>query len=158
MTSVLTPRKMRLSDVDDVHAIEVLANRFPWRRNHFKDSLDAHHGAWVYCDTAQTIIAYAIVQQVLDESHLLNICVHPEWQGRGYGHEVMQHVIEQAQARQSQLMVLEVRATNKRAQYLYEQHGFNAMTIRKNYYPAEQGRDDAVLMGLDLSLLILFDA
>lgn len=152
----MLPRVMLADDLHDVHAIEKAANRFPWSMQNFTDSLDAGHYAWVYCDSFDVIIGYAIVQLVIDEAHLLNICVRPEMQGQGYGRRILEHVIDHVITRSATLIVLEVRRSNLRAQQLYDQMGFNEMSIRRGYYPAEQGREDAILMGLDLSALSIF--
>jgi len=100
------------------------------------------------------LIGYTIVQQVVDEAHLLNICVKPSLQGQGIGRKILDHVIAFANSVSSVLIVLEVRRSNDRAQQLYSQAGFNEMSVRKDYYPAEQGREDAILMGMDLSFLV----
>ncbi|EEF78517.1 ribosomal-protein-alanine acetyltransferase [Methylophaga thiooxydans DMS010] len=152
----MSPRVMLDDDLAEVHGIETSANRFPWSVKNFSDSLDAGHHAWVYIDPYDVIIGFAIVQLVLDEAHLLNICVRPDMQGQGYGRRILEHIIDHAMSKSATLLVLEVRQSNQRAQSLYEQFGFNEMTVRRGYYPAEQGREDAILMGLDLSMLSVF--
>lgn len=143
---------MLKADAANIHAIEAAANRFPWSVKNFEDSLDAGHHGWVYCDNQGLIVGYTIMQLILDEAHLLNICVRPDKQRQGYGLEILTHVIEFARSCQATLIVLEVRASNWSAKKLYEWQGFNEMSIRRNYYPAEQGREDAILMGLDISM------
>ncbi|MDC9724909.1 MAG: ribosomal protein S18-alanine N-acetyltransferase [Gammaproteobacteria bacterium] len=144
-------REMQANDIVDVVSIEQEANQFPWSTKNFQDCLKANNDAWVFVDNSDDIIAYTIVQKVVDETHLLNICVKPSAQGKGLGREVLNHVIDFAQSISSILIVLEVRSSNQRAQQLYSQAGFNEMSVRKNYYPATDGREDAVLMGMDLS-------
>jgi ribosomal-protein-alanine N-acetyltransferase len=146
---------MQHSDLDAVLEIEQAANPFPWTLGNFKDCLNAGHNAWVF-HTGTQLIAYTIVQSVLDEAHLLNICVAPEHQRKGYGKQILQHVIDFARDKDAALIVLEVRNSNYRAQQLYEQFGFNQMSVRRGYYPAEGGREDAILMGLDLDMLSFF--
>jgi len=153
---MILPRVMLDEDLTQVHAIEKSANRFPWSVKNFSDSLDAGHYAWVFCDPYDVIIGFAIVQLVLDEAHLLNICVRPDMQRQGYGRRILEHIIDYSKSRSAVLLVLEVRRSNQHAQNLYEQFGFNEMTIRRGYYPSEQGREDAILMGLDLSMLSVF--
>jgi len=147
---------MKANDIIDVVRIEQEANQFPWSTKNFEDSLKAKHKAWIFVNDSDEIIAYTIVQKVVDETHLLNICVKPSAQGKGLGHEVLNHVINFANSISSVLIVLEVRSSNQRAQQLYLQAGFNEMSVRKDYYPAEEGREDAILMGLDLDLMSLF--
>jgi ribosomal-protein-alanine N-acetyltransferase len=147
---------MLQQDIADVLAIEKSATAFPWTQKNFEDSLKAGHHAWVFFNNTSEIIAYAFVQKVTDETHLLNICVKPSAQGQGFGREVLNYVIDFAKSVSSVLIVLEVRRSNQRAQKLYLQAGFNEMSIRKDYYPAAIGREDAILMGLDLDLFSLF--
>jgi len=149
-------RDMQASDIMDVVRIEQEANQFPWSMKNFEDCLKANNQAWVFVNDSNEIIAYSIVQKVVDETHLLNICVKASAQGKGLGREVLNHVIDFAHNISSVLIVLEVRSSNQRAQQLYLQAGFNEMSVRKDYYPAEEGREDAILMGLDLDLMSLF--
>ena len=88
----------------------------------------------------------------------MNICVQLQHQGQGYGKAMLNHVVQFAKELGSVLIVLEVRRSNTKAQSLYTQAGFNEMSVRRDYYPAEEGREDAILMGLDLRLLSLFGA
>ncbi len=150
-------REMDSNDILDIVSIEQDANQFPWSTKNFEDCLKANNHAWVFLNDSDEIIAYTIVQKVVDETHLLNICVKPSVQGNGLGREVLNHVIDFANSISSVLIVLEVRSSNQRAQQLYLQSGFNEMSVRKNYYPAKEGREDAVLMGLDLDLMSLFN-
>ncbi len=140
---------MLADDLLAIHSIEVAANQFPWSLKNFEDSLQAGYQGFVVRENQQ-IIAYALVQHVLDEAHLLNICVRPDIQGRGLGRQLLNAVIDAVSLRGSNLMVLEVRRSNRRAQELYLSAGFNEMAIRRGYYPAVQGREDAVLMGMTL--------
>ncbi|PHS31481.1 MAG: ribosomal-protein-alanine N-acetyltransferase [Methylophaga sp.] len=147
---------MQQTDIAEVVAIENSATTFPWSVKNFEDSLKSGHYAWVFTDKSDEIVGYTIVQKVVDEAHLLNICVKPRVQGQGFGREILNHIVDFANSISSVLIVLEVRSSNQRAQQLYLQAGFNEMSVRKNYYPAEIGREDAILMGLDLNLMSLF--
>lgn len=147
---------MHPSDVAEVLNIEQTANQFPWSKKNFDDCLKSKHRAWVFVDDTKEIQGYAIVQKVVDEAHLLNICVKPSVQRQGLGRTILNHIIDYATGISSVLIVLEVRSSNKRAQQLYLSAGFNEMSVRKNYYPAKGGREDAVLMGLDLDLMSFF--
>ncbi len=140
---------MLATDLAAVHAIETAANQFPWSLKNFEDSLQSGYQGWVVRE-AEKVIAYALVQHVLDEAHLLNICVHPAEQGKGLGRQLLNAVIDAVCLRGSNLMVLEVRRSNRRAQELYLSAGFNEMSVRRGYYPAVQGREDAVMMGMTL--------
>lgn len=151
-------RRMTTADLSHVFDIERQATTFPWSLKNFEDCLKVGHTAWVMCDDDKRIVSFAIVQKVVDELHLLNICVLKECQGQGLGRAMLNHIIAYAKELASVLIVLEVRRSNVKAQSLYLQAGFNEMSVRRNYYPAKQGREDAILMGLDLGLLSLFNA
>ena len=150
-------RKMQQGDVADILRIEQSANQFPWSKINFENCLKSKHQAWVFIDDVKEIQGYAIVQRVVDEAHLLNICVKPSAQGQGLGREILKYIIDYANSISSVLIVLEVRSSNKRAQQMYLSAGFNEMSVRKNYYPSKEGREDAILMGLDLDLMSFFN-
>jgi len=148
----MTPQVLQHQHLAEVLAIEQAANEFPWSLKNFEDSLRANHQAWVFLDKDDHIIGYALTQLVVDEIHLLNICVCSDLQGKGYGRKILDHVISFAEQKSAAVILLEVRSSNVRAQQLYLQNGFNEMSVRKDYYPAGQGREDAVLMAKDLAL------
>lgn len=143
--------QLQLADIEKVWQIEKQSNRFPWSKGNFEDCLKSGYRTFLYTIDNE-IIGYSVVQSVLDEVHLLNICVKPGHQGKGFGRQILNHVIEIALEQSAAIIVLEVRASNFRAQQLYLSTGFNEMSVRRGYYPAEQGREDGVLMGLELGM------
>jgi ribosomal-protein-alanine N-acetyltransferase len=148
---MLNKRDLRVADLTKVVEIEQAANRFPWSYKNFEDCLLAGHHAWAIVDQQDEIIGYTIIQVIVDELHLLNICIAPKFQGQGYGRELLNEVIELADEHSASVVLLEVRRSNHRAQQLYLQSGFNEVSVRRGYYPAENGREDAILMAMDLS-------
>lgn len=140
---------MRAADLDAVVAAEQRSHAFPWSRGNFADSLAAGYGAWLALDDG-VMIGYAVLMQVLDESHLLNITVLPELQRRGHGSTLLLHLFTLARARAATRMLLEVRPGNLAALALYRRHGFIEIGRRRNYYPAQDGREDAIVMARDL--------
>jgi len=148
----LIVNQMQLSDIDMVWQIEKQSNSFPWTKGNFEDCFKSGYRTFLY-STGSDLIGYSVVQSVLDEVHLLNICVKPEYQGKGFGRQILSHVIDISMQQSAAIIVLEVRASNFRAQQLYLSIGFNEMSVRRGYYPAEQGREDGVLMGLELGML-----
>ncbi|MDR2239987.1 MAG: ribosomal protein S18-alanine N-acetyltransferase [Zoogloeaceae bacterium] len=140
---------MRLEDVDAVLALEQRAYRFPWTRANFTDSLAAGYSAWC-CRRDGELIGYALVMMALDEAHLLNITVAPDWQRRGYGLLIMRHLFDVARSHGGKHMFLEVRPSNAAGQGLYARLGFKTIGRRKGYYPAGGAREDAVVMTLTL--------
>jgi ribosomal-protein-alanine N-acetyltransferase len=97
------------------------------------------------------VVGYFVAMPGVDELHLLNITVAPAWQGQGHGQALLDVVMAQARARQLALLWLEVRQSNQRARALYRRRGFAEVGQRKGYYPAAGGREDAVVMRLDLA-------
>ena len=140
---------MQPEDVDAVLAIEQDAYPFPWTRNNFTDSLTAGYSAWC-CRVDGVLAGYAVIMLVLDEAHLLNVTVAPNWQRRGYGMLIMHHLFGTARSHGAGRMFLEVRPSNAPGQGLYARLGFAAIGRRRGYYPAGEGREDAVVMVVDL--------
>ncbi len=143
--SQLKLRAWREDDIAPMAEIEQQAYPYPWSASILRDCLEAGHWGWVASSRGE-IAAYAVVQAVLDEAHLLNVCVAPAWQGQGIGRGMLHWVMQQCAAREMQRMLLEVRASNIPALGLYRALGFQQDGVRKGYYPASGGREDAVLM------------
>lgn len=153
MSAVIKPdtvfRPMQFEDLDRVMEIEPKIYSHPWSRGNFADSLHAGYSCWIY-ESEGEVVGYAVMMSVLDEAHLLNISIAQDCQGRGMGRALLDHVIDIARLHGAQMMFLEVRPSNKNAIALYESIGFNEFSVRKGYYPAHNGREDAILMGLAL--------
>lgn len=142
-------RPMQQSDLDAIMRIEPTLYSHPWTRGNFSDSLNSGYSAWVM-EWQGKLIGYALVMLVLDEAQLLNISVDKAYQGQGYGRFLLAHMIAIARHHHATNVFLEVRVSNQKAIALYESMGFCEMSIRKGYYPAHQGREDALLMGMAL--------
>jgi [ribosomal protein S18]-alanine N-acetyltransferase len=142
-------RPMIDADLDAVMAIEPEIYPYPWTRGNFLDSLKAGYSCWV-CEYEGRVMGYAVLMMVLDEAHLLNISIAKGFHGRGLGRRLLEHVIRVARGYKGLTMFLEVRPSNKSALGLYESMGFNEFSVRRGYYPAANGREDAILMGLAL--------
>jgi ribosomal-protein-alanine N-acetyltransferase len=142
-------RPMTEADLDAIMEIEPHIYSHPWSRGNFSDSLVSGYSAWVLLDGAK-IIGYALMMMVLDEAHLLNLSVAKTFQKQGLGRLLLEHMIAIARKHDAANMFLEVRPSNISAIALYENIGFNEMAVRRGYYPAQNGREDAVLMGLAL--------
>ncbi len=153
MSAMLNPqyqfRPMGESDLDAIMEIEPHIYTHPWTRGNFDDSLKSGYSAWVLLEGTK-IIGYALMMMVLDEAHLLNLSIAKHYQKRGLGRLLLEHMIAIAKRHDAANMFLEVRPSNISAIALYENIGFNEMAIRRGYYPAHNGREDAVLMGLAL--------
>jgi ribosomal-protein-alanine N-acetyltransferase len=136
-------------DLDSVMTIEPTIYSHPWTRGNFKDSLKSGYLCHVY-ETSGEVIGYSVMMMVMDEAHLLNISIAGGYQRKGLGRMLLNELIAIAKNHQAHTMFLEVRTSNQAAIRLYESIGFNEFSVRKGYYPATDGREDAVLMGLSL--------
>lgn len=145
----LSLRPMQMDDLDAIMQIEPTIYSHPWTRGNFSDSLNSGYSAWVL-ECGGEIIGYALMMMVMDEAHLLNLSVAKPNQKQGLGRYLLEHMIEKARQYKAANMFLEVRPSNVSAIALYENMGFCEMAVRRGYYPAHNGREDAVLMGLAL--------
>ena len=142
-------REMHASDLDAVMQIEIVNFPFPWTAGNFKDSINSGH-ICLLLEIDEAVIGYAILMMVLDEAHLLNISVSSAWKGKGWGRHLLNHMMQIGREKGGLNMFLEVRPSNVSAITLYESIGFNEMGMRPGYYPAPNGRENAVLMGVAL--------
>lgn len=147
MTLELAP--MTRHDLAEVSEIEQRSYPFPWTYGVFADSLAANYRAWVGRE-GDRIVAYALMMVVLDEVHLLNITVAPERQGNGLGKLLLEHLFDDARAQGCRYMFLEVRPSNTTALAMYRRFGFAVIGERRGYYPAVNGREDAIVMSCEL--------
>lgn len=138
-----------MNDLDEIMPIEEAIYPFPWTRGNFADSLRAGYSGWVYrVDGA--VIGYGVCMRVLDEIHLLNLSISAARQGKGYGARLLRFLMDLYGASGSRQMLLEVRPSNAAALKLYRQFGFRRIGVRRNYYPATEGREDAWVMVREL--------
>jgi ribosomal-protein-alanine N-acetyltransferase len=97
------------------------------------------------------LIGYGVLMIGVGEAHLLNLSVARPWQRRGLGRALLDHFVELAGRFGATRLLLEVRPSNVAARALYAQAGFLELSVRRGYYPAEGGREDAILMGMDVA-------
>lgn len=142
-------RAMREDDLDAVVAIEQRAYPFPWTRGIFRDCLRAGYPAWLV-EEAGVIAGYGVLSVAADEAHILNVCTAPEAQGRGHGRRLLRALVQLARGHGAQRLFLEVRPSNPQAIALYHAEGFNEIGRRPRYYPAQDGREDAIVMAMEL--------
>lgn len=148
----LTPsvRPMTQLDLEAVQRVETRAYAFPWSRRNFHDCLIAGHLCLV-AELDGLVIGHGIATVAVGEAHLLNLCVSRDRQGAGYGRVLLEAVLTGIFERGGRRVFLEVRPTNFSAVTLYESRGFVEIGVRKDYYPAPIGYEDARVLALDLS-------
>jgi ribosomal-protein-alanine N-acetyltransferase len=138
-------------DLSAVLEIETVAYEFPWTLPIFRDCLRVGCLCYVY-EGSRGILGHGIMSVAAGECHLLNICIHPDHQRRGLGEGMVLFLLDVARERKARVALLEVRASNTAAYRLYTKLGFDEVGVRKGYYPARQGREDAIILARDLTL------
>jgi ribosomal-protein-alanine N-acetyltransferase len=141
---------MNERDLDSVAALEASLQAFPWSRGNFADSLLAGYSVWVL-RLGGELIGFSVLMRIIDEAHLLTIGVCKRYQGLGYGARMLRHAMECARLGGANKMFLEVRPSNERAVELYRHFGFHQIGVRKGYYPAVAGREDALIFDKELA-------
>jgi ribosomal-protein-alanine N-acetyltransferase len=136
--------------LDAVLRVEQAAYAHPWSRTNFLDAL--HSGYQCQLLMAQDELAgYFVAMKGVDEVHLLNITVAPQCQGQGLARLMLDALVLWTRAQGALSLWLEVRVGNLRAKQVYEEYGFRAVGMRRQYYPAAGGqREDALVMSLSL--------
>lgn len=147
-TDLLRLRTMTQADMPRVMEIERQNYLFPWDEDIFIDCFKVGYGCWV-CEEDKQILGYCIMTMGVGEAHVLNLSVAKEQQGQGVGRRMMEILIDVAKG-EAETMFLEVRPSNEGAIALYRKLGFNEIGTRKGYYPAENGREDAIMFALEL--------
>ena len=142
-------RAMRLQDLDAVMAVELRAYPFPWTVGIFRDCLNAGYQAWLAVRD-ERIVGYGVLSIAAREAHVLNVCVDPQVQGQGIGRQVLRMLLRCARHHGAERIFLEVRPSNPHAIALYLDEGFNEIGRRPRYYPAASGREDALVMAMEL--------
>ncbi len=148
-------REMQIDDVPEIMEIERAVYTHPWTEGIFIDCIRVGYNCWVYLENDK-IVSYGLVSVAVNEAHILNICVAQDQQGKGHGKHMLYKLMQLAEERQGNSIFLEVRESNLVAQNLYDQEGFNRIGLRKNYYPAEEGREDALVFAKELNLDQMF--
>ena len=144
MINELTFRPMTLDDVDAVMHLENAVYQFPWTDKIFKDCIRVGYDCWLAL-LENKVVAHAVISVAAGESHILNLSVTGDHQGKGIGKQFIQFLLNIAHNKRAQIMMLEVRPSNVRAIKCYNSAGFNEIGSRKDYYPAPNGKEDALL-------------
>jgi [ribosomal protein S18]-alanine N-acetyltransferase len=134
---------MAPADLQAVLALEQSVQRFPWRRGHFEDALK--NGNWGFCvwDACQhTLLGYCILMTVVDEMHVLNLCVAPAAQRTGVGRALLHQAVSVARTAKCTSLLLEVSVSNLNALQYYRRFGFKVIGTRKNYYSISEGKQE----------------
>lgn len=149
MNALLSPRieilPMNLHDLDEVLAIEYRVYPFPWSRGNFADSMTSGYSCWV-CRVGGELVGYFVLMLAVDDAHLLNISVAEKRQGMGFGARLLRQAMIAGRQGGATTLLLEVRPSNTQALDLYRHFGFQQIGVRRAYYPADKGREDALVL------------
>jgi [ribosomal protein S18]-alanine N-acetyltransferase len=140
---------MTVGDLDEVLEIERAVYTHPWTRGNFIDSLNAGYHCRTYRSGGR-LVGYFIMIVAVGEAHLLNLSVAAASQRQGVGSALLKAVLRLARERKAQHLFLEVRPSNVAALGLYAGFSFRRIAERRGYYPAQEGREDALVLTLDL--------
>jgi ribosomal-protein-alanine N-acetyltransferase len=153
MSAILKPaielRPLTEADLPAVMAIETDIYAFPWTEGNFCDSIAAAYDCWTYVLDGE-LIGYFVVMLAADEGHLLNLSIAAARQRQGHGGILLQRLCDLLRGRGARLIFLEVRPSNLAGLRLYERHGFQRAGLRRDYYPAPEGREDALVFRLSI--------
>ncbi|HSW70164.1 MAG TPA: ribosomal protein S18-alanine N-acetyltransferase [Gammaproteobacteria bacterium] len=145
-------RKAAESDIPRLLAIEHATQISPWSEDIFQRCLSSGCDCWVVEEAGQIIAFIMLSSSITQESHILNLCVDPNYQRKGYAENLLKFAISKAKSQAMGIAYLEVRRSNHKAINLYHKLGFVQIGERKNYYPAEKGKEDALIFARDLSV------
>jgi ribosomal-protein-alanine N-acetyltransferase len=143
--AALEYRRMRADEVARIAAIEATIYSHPWTAGNFADSVEAGYDCWVL-EQQGALAGYAVMMVAAGEAHLLNLSVASDHQGQGLGADFVRFLVRVARQGGAARMYLEVRPSNAVARALYAKTGFTQIGVRRAYYPAASGREDAIVM------------
>ncbi len=144
-------RAVQESDLDTIVAIENSSHIHPWSKSVFRDCLRVSYVCDMLLSDDGQVVVYGVMSVAAGEAHIFNVCVNKLCRRKGYGKKMMLHLLHKAKAQNASIVFLEVRQSNAPAISLYKKLGFEATGSRKDYYPAKDGREDAVIMSMTLS-------
>ncbi|NBW50778.1 MAG: ribosomal-protein-alanine N-acetyltransferase [Betaproteobacteria bacterium] len=143
-------RPLQEGDIEQVLEIEKQAYSHPWTHGNFADALRSAYPAQMLC-AGPNVLGYVVAMKGVEEVHLLNLTVAPDFQRQGWARLMMEGLVLWSRGQGALKLWLEVRVSNQRALEVYRRFGFVPMGVRKQYYPlAPNRREDAVVMSLKL--------
>ena len=143
-------RALTTADLPEVLASERAAYDYPWSEGGFRDCMRVGYRCLAAVDMAGNVLGYGLLSVTVDEAHVLNVCVGPLYRRRGVATLLLEHMARLARGERAATMLLEVRPSNAGALALYRRLGFERVGVRKRYYPAAHGREDALLLARPL--------
>ena len=143
-------RPMTEADLPRILRIELASYEYPWTPGNFADSIHAGYSMWVR-EADGEVIGYYVMMAAAGEAHLLNLTIAPMWRRHGLGRDLLDHCLQCACDHKASSVFLEVRTSNTAAIALYHSSGFVDLAVRRGYYPARDGREDALILKKELT-------
>lgn len=141
---------MKADDVAQVMQVEKAVYQYPWTEGIFNDCIRVGYECWL-AEIGESLVAHAVISVAAGESHILNISVSSKLQGQGIGKQFIEFLVNIAKSKKASMILLEVRPSNVQAINCYNATGFNEIGCRKDYYPASNGREDALLFARQIA-------
>ena len=150
-------RELITSDLPVLMALEEATQAAPWSNAIFLRCLEAKYPGWVIVE-ADKVVGFTLMSLIAGECHILNLCIHPKFQRRGFGRQLLEHALAWAKKQGAGMVYLEVRRSNLPAIQLYLHMDFNQIGERKNYYPGPNGKkEDALVYARDIGMEAALD-
>ena len=143
-------RLMQTTDLSELMVGELASYPYPWTQGNFEDCLKNNAYTCLVFEKNNQLYGHVVISIVLKEAHILNICIYPDSQNKGYGRILLQEAEAIALHKGAEMCFLEVRPSNKSGLHLYRSEAYNEIGLRKKYYPADDGREDAIVMAKTL--------
>jgi ribosomal-protein-alanine N-acetyltransferase len=147
----MTIRQLEKTDFPRLIDIEQLTQTAPWTELAFKRCWEAGYPGWVK-EKDDTIVGFILLSLAIGECHILNLCVHPDYQRQGLGLEMLEFGMQWAKGQRAGIVYLEVRRSNKAAIALYGRMNFKLIGERKDYYMSLKGHEDALVFARDVGI------
>lgn len=144
-------RPLTQADLKAITQLEAIAQAGAWTAEVFLHCFNVGYPGWAL-EKEDHVIGFVIVSIQLEECHILNICIHPDYQRQGLGEKLLLFLLEELKQRNTGTAFLEVRRSNYRAIQLYEKLDFIQIGVRASYYPAKHGNEDALVFAKDLTI------
>ena len=146
-------RAITEEDLPELLRVERASQIVPWSTDIFLRCFENHYDGWAIEIKDNKIAGFMMVSFMLEDCHILNLSIDPDFQRQGLGSQLLAYVVAYAKGRGAKMVYLEVRCNNCAAIALYEKAGFIQIGKRKNYYPKVSGREDALVFAKELEWL-----
>ena len=148
---MISIEKMKKEYIDDVYEIDKLSVPIPWSKSSIEEEMNNMLASFLVAKEDEKIVGFAMCWFIMDECHIGNIAVHPDYRKKGIASKLLDELLKGCKEHGTNYILLEVRSSNASAQNLYKKYGFKELVIRKKYYKNPDGTyEDAIIMDKDV--------